>query len=261
VSDLKLGDTDLANMLGAFFPGYMITQIPSGPIIQKYGGKPLLLLVMLGTGLYTVLPAASRFSVGGNRSVIMVAVLAIMGMFQGPMSPCHGHLCAEWIPKGVERTWALKFLGLGHTACPLLAAALTPWLANRFGWRTACYVYGAANLTVGLLWQLLVPVNKVAATPEVAGGAAAAAAAAAAVKAKAEPVKTVEWAIFKHPAVTSLMVFQWCSDNCEFTLRSLGPTFFMESFKITAVEMGRYMAVAQIVHVRCAPLESSQGHI
>jgi fucose permease len=50
VSDLKLGDTDLANMLGAFFPGYMITQIPSGPIIQKYGGKPLLLLVMLGRG-------------------------------------------------------------------------------------------------------------------------------------------------------------------------------------------------------------------
>ena len=56
MSDLKLGDTDLANMLGAFFPGYMITQIPSGPIIQKYGGKPLLLLVMLGRGT----PLASR---------------------------------------------------------------------------------------------------------------------------------------------------------------------------------------------------------
>ena len=52
------------------------------------------------------------------------------------------------------------------------------------------------------------------------------------VKAEPEPVKTVEWAIFRHPAVKSLMVFQWCADNCEFTLRSLGPTFFMESFQV-----------------------------
>ena len=43
-----------------------------------------------------VLPAASRFTVAGNRSVAMVTVLAIMGMFQGRMSPCHGHLSAEW---------------------------------------------------------------------------------------------------------------------------------------------------------------------
>ena len=45
--------------------------------------------------------------------------------------------------------------------------------------------------------------------------------------------KTVEWAIFKHPAVLSLMTFQWASDNTEFTLRSLGPIFFMESFGIS----------------------------
>ena len=143
------------------------------------------------------------------------------------------------VPKGVERTWALKFLGLSHTACPLLAAALTPWLATRFGWRTACYVYGSANLLVALMWQLLVPLNTVGTTAQPSGSAAV----------KAEPVKTVEWAIFRHPAVTSLMVFQWCADNCEFTLRSLGPTFFMESFSISAVEMGKYMATAQIVHI------------
>ncbi len=57
----------------------MITQIPSGPIIQKYGGKPLLLLVMLGTGLYCLLPAAARITLGGSRSAVMVALLALMG--------------------------------------------------------------------------------------------------------------------------------------------------------------------------------------
>ena len=106
------------------------------------------------------------------------------------MSPCHGQLQAEWVPstppkppqkppevaskdgrsflktgavpdetkrggdicaEGVERTWAMKFLGLSHTACPLLAASITPALANRFGWRAACYCYGLLNIAVGAL--------------------------------------------------------------------------------------------------------------
>eukprot|EP01045_Picozoa_sp_COSAG04_P004978 COSAG04_NODE_224_length_19624_cov_47.932855_13_plen_231_part_00 len=118
--------------------------------------------------------------------------LVCAGMFQGPMSPCHGQLQAEWVPstpqtplkdgrsflktlpkfsqkmadvlvpdetkrgggicpEGVERTWAMKFLGLSHTACPLLAASITPALANRFGWRAACYCYGLLNIAVGAL--------------------------------------------------------------------------------------------------------------
>ena len=173
VSDLQLGDTDLANMLGAFFPGYMITQIPSGPIIQKYGGKPLLLLVgrispeylnfqwrwrskswdlLLIPTLFlhaeksgivvkpgddrdwTVHDASRRLDGHHrrreipsiftplllqckcqNRSVAMVAVLATMGMFQGPMSPCHGHLSAEWVPK--VGFYAVFVLFLGVVCC------------------------------------------------------------------------------------------------------------------------------------------------
>ena len=45
----------------------------------------------------------------------------------------------------------MKFLGLSHTACPLLAASITPALANRFGWRAACYCYGLLNIGVGAL--------------------------------------------------------------------------------------------------------------
>ena len=229
----------------------MITQIPSGPIIQKYGGKPLLLLVMLGTGLYCLLPAAARITLGGSRSALMVALLALMGAPQHPARKFvlslenprsamprlrvsrlrYGHdrkspavscsqirarlslksVCDFWCaqgcfrgqcrpatdssrpsgcqvrpqnplknrPKlpqkmaevfskpgrfltkqnvgggicaeGVERTWAMKFLGLSHTACPLLAASITPALANRFGWRAACYCYGLLNIGVGAL--------------------------------------------------------------------------------------------------------------
>ena len=238
--ELNFGDTDRANMLGAFFPGYMLTQIPSGPLIQKYGGKPLLLCVMLATGLYALLPTAAR--IRGLGALPMAAMLTIIGMCQGPMSPCHGQLQVQWVPKGIERTWALKFLGLSHTLCPMLAAVATPRLARTIGWRSVCYIYGGINVAYSLVWQLLVPAR-------LSGAASQIATQATGPETVTEPKKVVEWAIFKQPAVVALMIFQWSADNTEFTLKSLGPTFFMESFGIGAVEMGKYMAIAQMVHI------------
>eukprot|EP01045_Picozoa_sp_COSAG04_P004979 COSAG04_NODE_224_length_19624_cov_47.932855_14_plen_138_part_00 len=63
--------------------------------------------------------------------------------------------------------------------------------------------------------------------------------------------KTVEWAIFKHPAVLSLMTFQWASDNTEFTLRSLGPIFFMESFGISVRKTQHDPDHDHLLRIRC----------
>ena len=85
----------------------------------------------------------------------------------------------------IERAWALKFQMLSHSACPAIAAAITPRcvliavlvddfvlsvplrcspspvshainrrLAQRYGWRRAAYVYAAACGVFGLAWQL-----------------------------------------------------------------------------------------------------------
>jgi fucose permease len=48
-------------LMSAFYPGYLITQIPAGALAQKYGAKLMLLLNLLGTAAcFGCLPFAFR---------------------------------------------------------------------------------------------------------------------------------------------------------------------------------------------------------
>jgi MFS family permease len=80
----------------------------------------------------------------------MSALMLGMGLFQGPMAPVNSQLARDWMPRGggsggVERAWAQRFTSLSHNASPLLAALITPRIAQRYGWRTVCYVYAAVG--------------------------------------------------------------------------------------------------------------------
>eukprot|EP01047_Picozoa_sp_COSAG01_P075458 COSAG01_NODE_12938_length_1660_cov_1.127482_2_plen_110_part_00 len=80
----------------------------------------------------------------------MSALMLGMGLFQGPMAPVNSQLARDWMPRGggsggVERAWAQRFTSLSHNASPLLAALITPRIAQRYGWRTVCYIYAAVG--------------------------------------------------------------------------------------------------------------------
>lgn len=60
--------------MGAFFWGYMVTQIPGGILAEKYGGKYVLGIGILLTDFFSMLtPLAARH--GGSGAVIAMRVL------------------------------------------------------------------------------------------------------------------------------------------------------------------------------------------
>lgn len=64
-------------ILGAFFYGYVITQIPGGYLAEKYGGKWLFGLGTLVTAFFTLLtPVAAK---AGLSSFIAVRLLEGLG--------------------------------------------------------------------------------------------------------------------------------------------------------------------------------------
>jgi ACS family glucarate transporter-like MFS transporter len=90
----------------------------------------------------------------------MSALMFLMGMFQGPMSPVGSQLNRNWMPRGggaggVERAWAQRFVSLSHNICPLLAALFTPRIAERYGWRAVCYIFSGVGGAFLILWRLL----------------------------------------------------------------------------------------------------------
>ncbi|XP_062427050.1 sialin isoform X2 [Rhea pennata] len=90
-------------ILGSFFYGYIITQIPGGYLASKIGGKLLLGFGIFGTSVFTLLtPLAANLGVG-----YLIAVRALEGLGEGVTFPAMHSMWSSWAPP-LERSKLLS---------------------------------------------------------------------------------------------------------------------------------------------------------
>jgi MFS family permease len=109
VRDGLFTEAQRALMLNSFTPGYVLTQIPAGWLIQRVGCKPVILMNSVGiVSIMLLLPLAAR---RGASAVSMC--LFSFGVLQSSFAPALWTIKASWIPQGPERAWALMASGMG----------------------------------------------------------------------------------------------------------------------------------------------------
>ena len=75
-----------ANILGSFYYGYMISQIPAGLLAGIVGARILFAVGIGSTALFTLLsPAAAKYSVG---ALIAMRVLQGVGQVNQSITQC-----------------------------------------------------------------------------------------------------------------------------------------------------------------------------
>jgi MFS transporter, ACS family, solute carrier family 17 (sodium-dependent inorganic phosphate cotransporter), other len=87
-------------ILSSFYWGYIITHIPGGILVEKFGGKVTLLAGIVATSFFTCLTPLS-ITIGGSTLLIVNRVL--MGLCQGFIYASAFGLLSTWIPLS-ERT-------------------------------------------------------------------------------------------------------------------------------------------------------------
>ena len=74
-------------VLGTFFYGYIAVQVPSGMLAERFGGKHVLGLGLLFTGIFNILtPFAARFSFP-----VLITVRVLTGIVE-VIDPNHGNV-------------------------------------------------------------------------------------------------------------------------------------------------------------------------
>ena len=139
-----------ALLLSSFFQGYLITQIPGGWAAQKWGGKGVAVLNLLGNGVLLLLPMAANHSVRA-----LSTCLGVVGLCQGPLVPSVSVMQSHWLPTGPMRAWALTFVSMGGRLARMVAAGLGPLLAEMFGWRSIAYLYGSFATAFAVLFAIV----------------------------------------------------------------------------------------------------------
>lgn len=133
-------------ILGSFFYGYVISQIPGGYLSRRFGSKRLFgygILIAAIASLFT--PLAARWNV-----YALIALRVFEGIGEGVTSPSIHNLWGNWAPK-LERSQLVAFSYAGIHFGSFISIPVSGILINNGvfgGWPSVFYIFG----TIGCIW-------------------------------------------------------------------------------------------------------------
>ncbi|KAM7373544.1 hypothetical protein PAMP_008386 [Pampus punctatissimus] len=138
-------------LLGAFFFGYLCTQVPGGYLSGHYGGKIFLGLGVLGTAALTLLtPLAAQLGL-----YWLFALRALEGFGEGVTYPAMMAMWARWAPP-MERSRLTTLSGCGGNFGAFVAFPLTGYICQTLGWPAVFYLCGGAGCLWAIFWFIFV---------------------------------------------------------------------------------------------------------
>ncbi|XP_012553658.1 vesicular glutamate transporter 2 isoform X2 [Hydra vulgaris] len=133
-------------VLGSFYYGYIVLQIPGGWLATKIGGTRIFGCAIFIASVLTLLtPAAARYSV-----YALITLRVAEGVVLGVLFPSNHAIWGQWAPP-LERSRLFSITAAGCPVGTILTMPLTGLLTKYGfdgGWASVFYVFGS----VGLLW-------------------------------------------------------------------------------------------------------------
>lgn len=133
-------------VLSSFFIGYMLFQVPSGYLANRYGGKWVLGIAVAWWSLFTLITPFAALSLP-----LLIAARIGMGLGEAAMFPGAYNLFGRWIPLN-ERSRSVALLLSGVPIGNVVALLSSGWLVAHYGWPSAFYVFGAMGVVWVIVW-------------------------------------------------------------------------------------------------------------
>lgn len=141
-------------ILGAFFLGYVTTNVPGGRMAEKVGGK---LIYGLGVFLTAVLTVISPFAAYWGLIPFLVVRIA-EGFTEGVTFPAMHSMLAHWVPP-LERSKFAAIVYAGSNFGTVISLPLSGWLCSLElwgGWPLAFYLFGGLGVIWYAFWLIFI---------------------------------------------------------------------------------------------------------
>ncbi|XP_015838353.2 putative inorganic phosphate cotransporter [Tribolium castaneum] len=141
-------------VLGSFFYGYVLTQVPGGRLAELFGGKLVYGVGVLVTAVFTLLsPIAARINFP-----LFILVRVLEGMGEGVTFPSMHAMLARWIPP-LERSKFAAYVYAGANFGTVISLPLSGWLCSLEldgGWPLCFYLFGFLGIIWFVFWCFLI---------------------------------------------------------------------------------------------------------
>ena len=213
-------ETTKGLVLSSFFAGYLLLQVASGTLANRYGGKIVLGVAVVWWSLFTVLtPPAARVSLAA-----LIAARVALGLGEAAVFPASINMVGRWVPIA-ERSRAVALFSSGLSIGTVFSLPITGWLVRDYGWPVPFYAFGVVGLAWAAVWFT-----------KVASGRG--------IEEAASPgARAVPWGrLLRTPAVWAIIVNHFCNNWSLYVLLAWLPSYFKSTFGVTLANAGMLSA-------------------
>lgn len=223
----KWTETTKGFVLSSFFIGYLLLQVVSGTLANKYGGKLVLGIAVVWWSLFTVLtPPAAMVSLSA-----LIGARIALGLGEAAVFPASINMIGRWVPTA-SRSRAVALLASGLSLGTVVSLPVTGWLVKAYGWPVPFYVFGVVGLVWAAVWFTRVGNGR-------------------GEDADAEPVaasRRIPWGtILRTPAVWAIVVNHFCHNWTLYVMLAWLPSYFKTTFGVTLANAGLLSAAPWLV--------------
>ena len=220
-------------VLAAFFVGYLVFQVASGALAQRFGGKRVLGIAVLGwSALALLTPLAALSSV----ALLLVARIGL-GIGEAAVVPGSYELFSRWVPQAERGRTVARFL-CGIPLGQIAGFSVAGFMTARYGWPSSFYLFGALRPAVGGVFPAPRAQRPAAGS---AGGCRRARRAARTRPRRREPVPWRE--LLSVPMVRAFIVAHFCHNWALYLLVSWLPSYYSEHLGVPLGTAGLYAAL------------------
>jgi ACS family sodium-dependent inorganic phosphate cotransporter len=215
--EFRWTETTKGFVLSSFFVGYLLLQIVSGTLANRYGGKIVLGIAVLWWSLFTMLtPPAAAVSLAA-----LIGARIALGLGEAAVFPACINMVGRWVPVA-RRSRAVALFASGLSLGTVVSLPLTGWLVREHGWPMPFYIFGIVGFVWVAAWMLGVGNGR---------------------GIDAEPVpddrRSIPWRrIASTPAVWAIVVNHFCHNWSLYVLLAWLPSYFKTTFGVTLTNAG-----------------------
>lgn len=216
-------DADKGRVFSVFFLGYLCMQFLGGFLSNRFGGRNVLMLAVLGWSVVTMITPAAAYAGFG----VLIFTRFLLGFGEGAAYPSAYNLINHrMLPE--ENSLSVSLMGASSAIGTIFALLVVGKMIEWQGWSFVFYVFGGLGVIWCVIWILMIPNNASDSNDEKVATS----------RTKA-PIKAMLFSLPVLPVYCTAIAYGVIS----FTLASWLPSYFVDTFALSISGAGFYSIV------------------
>jgi ACS family glucarate transporter-like MFS transporter len=148
--DILLDPVRLGYLFSGFSWAYVLGQLPSGVLLDRFGSKRVYSLAIVVWSVSALLVGFAGYLHAAAAFTVIFVLRLIAGFAQAPVFPGNGRIVAAWFPAD-ERGRASAIFNSSQYFALMIFAPILGWITHIAGWKSCFWFMGVLGLLLAVL--------------------------------------------------------------------------------------------------------------